>query len=138
MFDIGGFNQDTRALARIPNSDILSYAKLDTGYHVPGEITLGLKIPQYLNSGNQVYADTWAGYDIVSADYNNALNIPQGLQMPEDSYLFMRSWNINAYALMVRPESLNGYVYSMDIPSSLLPSYDYIYSNGYASLYKVR
>jgi len=138
MFDIGGFNQDTRALARIPNSDILSYAKLDTGYHVPGEIILGLKIPQYLNSSNQVYADTWAGYDIVSADYNNALNIPQGLQMPEDSYLFMRSWNINAYALMVRPESLNGYVYSMDIPSSLLPSYDYIYSNGYASLYKVR
>ncbi len=140
MFDIGGFNEDTRANAQIPSSNILSYGGIDPEFHNVGEVMLGLKLPEFLNNDNQVYVDIPVGYDLVSAWYRKPNYLSQGYQASENSYLFMRSWDIDRHALrgpIDRNRLSTGFDY-IGISSTSLSNKDYIYNNGYASLYRNR
>lgn len=138
MFDIGGFNEDTRANARIPGSNILSYGKIDSEYHNVGEVLLGSKLPGIINNNNRVYADIPVGVDLVSAWYRNSHYLSHGQQLSENSYLIMRSWNINHQIMRIPADRNNPLVGTDYITVSSIPlsNKDYIYNSGHASLYR--
>ncbi len=138
VFDIGGFDEETRAAAQIPGSNILSYGKIDSDYHNIGEMTLGSKLPRLLNNNKQVCADMPVGIDLVSG-YRKANYYSHERQILENSYLFMRSWNINHHAMRIpvdkdRPLGKAAYISI----SGISLHNDHIYDNGYASLYRNR
>lgn len=132
IFEGGGFDEDTSAVAQISSSGILSYGKVDAGYYTLPEVLLGSKIPQYIGDNSQVYADKLLGGELIFTWCSNGRYVPQDLQLPTNSYLFLRSWNIVHCNLKV--DSPSGGTHYIDA-SGLLQDKDYIYSNGYASFY---
>ena len=138
VFAIQGVNEDTRSIAQIPGSNILSYGKINPEYHNVGEVTLGSKLPEFLN--NWVYADMPVGYDLVSAWYGKPSYLSYGYQLPENSYLFMRSWDIDHHIIRgpVDRDRPSGKIDYISVSVTSLSNNDYIYNNGYASLYRGR
>ncbi len=139
VFDIGGFNEDTRVFAQIPGSNILSYGRIYPEYHDIGEVTLGSKLPRFLSHDDQIYADISTGLALVSAWHGKSNYVSHGHRIPENSYLFMRSWDIDHHVIrgpvdITRPF---GKIDAIDI-SSLSSNKDCIYANGHAELYRIR
>jgi len=137
MFDIGGFNEDTRSIARIPSSNILSYGKIDPEYPNMGEVMLGLKIPQFLED-NPIYADILTGVDLISTWHKKVNYFPCEHQIPENSYIFIRSWNIERSVIRVpdndiRPTEGSHFI---SLSNLSLQNKDYLYNNGYAALFR--
>ena len=135
VFEFGGFTEETRLTARIPSSSVLSYGKIDTEYHLAGEVMLGLEIPRYLDKDAQVYADTWVGYDIVSAWHDKTYYFPNDLRIPNNSYIFLRSWNINHHSLVAPVDNPPKKFHYVDISRLSLQKRNFLYDNGYAALY---
>ena len=103
IFAIQNGSQKDITTMRIPVSASLSYGNINTAYYSSEEYIGAQRIAMFSNPNDLIYSDPFFSTDLISTWHPNVSPFPLNISMiPENSFLFLRDWDIKSNSIYVR------------------------------------